>query len=60
MKRHYMGFIAAFVLLDVILPKTGGCSCSRHDEIEETIIEQQTESEPSSEITVEFEQDTQN
>lgn len=59
MKRHYFGFIAAFVLLDVISPKIGGCSCSRHDEIEETIIEQ-TVAEPSSEITVELEQDTQN
>lgn len=55
MKHHYFGFIAAFVLLDVLAPKVGGCSCSRHDEIDETIIEQ-TVTEQSLESTEDLEQ----
>lgn len=43
MKKHYWGFIAAFVLLDILVPKTSGCSCSHHEDLEEPVAEQQVD-----------------
>ena len=61
MKKHYLAFIAAFVLLDIILPKEAGsgCSCSRDEMFDENVIEQ-TVTEMSDELPAEMNLNTDN